>query len=234
MPGLLDVHAGTVTPLPKRHGGGPYWAAAVGSRYVEGLDDNSRCKRTAHEVRPERSCIALYDISTGAVSDRPYSQIADLDRPGAPPVCGRLRAKLVEDRAAYGDGLFAEGAEPLRIYRCTGRMTMLRAAGEIRDLELRSGLLTWDTGLRAPESGGPFASGHGALDAYSLSTGRRRSFTLPRLPLSTGEQEHPVVVSDFGYSTHTATTVFWIATHTLLFGEAGSIVGTSAVYAAKL
>jgi hypothetical protein len=38
----------------------------------------------------------------------------------------------------------------------------------------------------------------------------------------------------FGYSTHTANTVLWIATRTLLFGEAGSVVGTSAVYAAPL
>jgi hypothetical protein len=219
--------------LPKRPDGGPYWAV-VGSRYVEGLDQNNRCRRTAREEQQERSCIALYDISTGAVSDRPQSGVADLDRPGAPRVCARLRGRLFESRAAYSDGVFAEGTEPLRIYRCTGRTTFLRAPGEIRDVELSAGLLTWDTGQHVPEHGGPFASGHGVLEAYWLSTGRRRSFTLPRLPLSTGEQEHPVVVSDFGYATHTATTVFWIATHTLFFGDAGSVVGTSAVYAAKL
>jgi hypothetical protein len=234
MPGLLDVRTGTVTALPKRPGGGPYWGAEVGSRYVEGVDDNNRCRRTAREVRQERSCIALYGISTGAVSDRPQSGVADLDRPGALPVCARLRSRLFEARAGYSDGVFAEGTEPLRIYRCTGPTTFLRAPGEIRDVELRAGLLTWDTGLHIPESGGPFPSGHGVLESYRLSTGRRRSFTLPRLPLPTGEQEHPVVVSDFGYSTHTVTTVFWIATHTLLFGEAGSVVGTSAVYAARL
>jgi hypothetical protein len=232
--GLLNVRTGTVTALPERPGGAPYWVV-VGSRYVEGPDDNNnRCRRTAREVRQERSCIALYDISTGAVSDRPPSQIADLDRPGAPPVCGRLRGKVIEDRAAHSDGVFAEGTEPLRIYRCTGRTTFLGAPGEIRDVELRAGLLTWDTGQHAPEYGGPFPSGHGVLESYRLSTGRRRSFTLPRLPLPTGEQEYPVVVGVFGYSTHTANTVFWIATHTLLFGQAGSVVGTSAVYAAKL
>jgi hypothetical protein len=44
-----------------------------------------------------------------------------------------------------------------------------------------------------------------------------------------------LVLGVFGYASHTHTTLFWIATRTLGFGEAGPpTVATSAVYAGKL
>jgi hypothetical protein len=93
--------------------------------------------------------MSRYDIATGAVSYRPQSQVGDLDRPGAPRVCPRLRAKLIElGRAAYSDGVFAEATEPMRVYRCRGRPTLLPDPGETWDVELAGGLLTWDTAYR--------------------------------------------------------------------------------------
>jgi hypothetical protein len=180
-------------------------------------------------------CIALFDIETAAVTDRPQSQVVDLDRPGAPPVCRTLRDELPEGRAGYSDGVLAEGTDPVRIRRCHGHSTLLRARGEVRDVELSGGLLTWDSGHSGREGEeGEFGSSsrHGTLSSYRLSSRGRTQFTLPRLPLPTGEPHSFVGV--FGYSAHTANTVFWMAVRALVFGEGGSTIGAYTVYAGHL
>jgi hypothetical protein len=85
------------------------------------------------------------------------------------------------------------------------------------------------------------SNAHGTLSSYRLSTGRRQTWKLPRLPLvgapnidgSGPEVESPGV---YGYSTHTANTVFWIATRTVRGAALTSalIVETSSVYAASV
>lgn len=237
--GLFDVRTGPIATLPTGEYG-PSWGV-VGSRYVEGSDAKHKCRQTAREVRQELYCVALYDIATGVVTERPHSGVADLDRPGAPPVCARLRAKITEEvagyiteeRAGYSNGLFAEGTVPIRISRCRGRPTLLNASGEPLDVELSAGLLSWDTGHHFPTFGVELDRSeyrHGMLETYRLSDRRRRSFMLPAVRIATEPAVHDVL----GYSTHTANIVFWIGARTLVFGEAGSTVGTSAVYATRL
>jgi hypothetical protein len=83
---------------------------------------------------------------------------------------------------------------------------------------------------------------HGTLSSYRLSTGRRQTWKLPPLALlgapdidgSGPEVQSPGV---YGYSTHTANTVFWIATRTVKAAgvTSGLIVETSSsVYAASV
>jgi hypothetical protein len=234
--GLLDVGTGTITTLPTPMGEfGPSWVV-MGSRYVEGSDAKDKCRHTAGEVSPQY-CLALYDIATGAVSYRAQSQVGDLDRPGAPPVCPRLRGKLIElGRAAYSNGVFAEATEPMRIYRCRGRPTLLPDPGETWDVELGAGLLTWDTAYRLTAFQGDVSNPgfrRGILESYRLSSGRRRSFKLPVLAALAAEGRVVHIVS--GYATHTANTVFWIATRKLEPTVVGYQAGDgSAVYAARL
>jgi hypothetical protein len=240
--GLLDVRTGLVTTLPAGEDG-PVWQV-VGSRYIEGWDDKRRCRQTAREIRDEEGCVALYDIATGVVRVRPHSGLADLDRPGAPPVCPRLRAKINEEvpgynsitdeRGGYSNGVYAEGTAPVRISRCRGRPTLVSALGPPHDMQLSARLLTWDTAHPLSDFEDELSNPgfrHGVLESYGLSNGRRRTLTLPALPLVIGGGVVHVVS---GYATHTANTVFWIATRKVLSGKLGYQAGGSAVYAARL
>ncbi len=74
----------------------------------------------------------------------------------------------------------------------------------------------------------PEGSFRGSLYAYQLGSHRRHIWLLPRLNSEAGGP-----TGTFGYSTHTANMVFWIATRTLADGEVLS-VETSSVYAASL
>ncbi len=119
----------------------------------------------------------------------------------------------------------------MRIDRCHGRPILLHGRGVPGNFDVRGGLLTWDTGQNAIGFDVEEGFAHGTLTAYRLSNGRRRSWELPRLVLNTGAPPLPTTV--VGYSTHTATTVFWVAARKV-GGEKVSTVETSAVYAAKL
>lgn len=101
-----------------------------------------------------------------------------------------------------------------------------------RTFDLHGGLLTRDTGQVPPDSyGEEELVAHGTLTSYRISSGKRRSWNLPR-PVATGGTT-AVPRGDFGYSTHTANTVFWIALRTLA-GSPIPHVETSTVYAARL
>jgi hypothetical protein len=234
---------------------------ALGTRYVQGTAAPEECSHGAGEHEP---CIALFDLATGAVSYRPPSQVLNLDLPGAPQICPVLRASLraqlrqvLPEQFAFQNGVFARptaNGHNIRIERCNGRSTLLRGPSEPaaqpggvrpsepRSFDLGAGLLTWDTAHNA--NGAEMneqSNAHGTLSSYRLSTGRRQTWKLPPLALigapdidgSGPEVESPGV---YGYSTHTANTVFWIATRTVKADAVTSalIVETSSVYTAPL
>lgn len=222
---LLDVQTGRSVLLPKKSNGISDWYR-VGTRYVMGVD-------------------VLYDIATGL--SRPLKRVADLDAPGASTnvICPAVRRLVVHshgqtDRSAWAfqGELFAEGAGEhgdVQIDRCHGSPTILQARGATegdgapRNFDLRAGLLSWDTGdsetagYVSPPEPRPY---RGSLYAYGLATHKRGKWLLPRLSVE-GE------TGTFGYSTHAANMLFWIATQTL-GGEKLLHVETSSVYAARL
>jgi hypothetical protein len=190
---------------------------------------------------------------------------ADLDRSGAPQewVCRTLRHAMLTsltygilgEQLAYSSGVFAHISYDYRnvlVERCNGHATFLPGPSvfegpgihrsQPRSFELSDGLLTWDTAHNA--NGAEMneqSNAHGTLSSYRLSTGRRQTWKLPPLALlgapnidgSGPEVESPGV---YGYSTHTANTVFWIATRTVKGAALTSalIVETSSVYAASV
>jgi hypothetical protein len=255
---VLDVRSGIVTVLPSletlMYRGSlppPEWSA-IGSRYVQGGSLPDTCQQSSSEKRHGVLCVALYDLATGQVGYRPQSQLPDLDRPGVPPICARLRQKPLTEQIkhgerefAYGDGYFAKPGGRLRrdvrIERCHGRHTTLPESGgpenEPENFDLRDGLLTWDTAHPGfefneyPHSEGADRT-RGMLYSYDLSTGRRHDWTLPRLPV--GEIDSGFSVdSVLGYSTHTVNMVFWIATTAVEITKGGVEVKSSAVYVAR-
>jgi hypothetical protein len=234
---------------------------ALGTRYVQGTAAPEECSHSAGEHEP---CIALFDLATGAVSYRPPSQVLNLDLPGAPQICPALRASLraqlrqvLPEQLAFQNGVFAHptaNGHNIRIERCNGRSTLLRGPSEPaaepggvrpsepRSFDLGAGLLTWDTAHNA--NGAEMneqSNARGTLSSYRLSTGRRRTWKLPPLALigapdidgSGPEVQSPGV---YGYSAHTANTVFWIATRTVKAAGVTSAltVETSSVYAASV
>lgn len=221
--GLLDVRTGTSIPLPRISD----WYR-VGTRYVMGVNE-------------------IYDIATG-VSVR-LAWTADLDAPRASTngVCPAVRRLLIHNpwqglRRAYafqGD-LFAQGAGKhgdVQIDYCDGHPTILRTRGgedfgngKAQDFDLRGGLLSWDTGSEAKEYIPGEPRFRGSLYAYEFGSHKRHRWPLPRLPVVVAGE---TVKGTYGYSTHTANTVFWIATQTLEGGKVFS-VETSSVYAAPL
>ncbi|MGP8242062.1 MAG: hypothetical protein ACLQQB_09915 [Solirubrobacteraceae bacterium] len=261
--GVLDVPTASSFTLPNVAG---YFASRswvrIGALYVEGLAVPEKCSHSGREREP---CIYLFDLATGAVSFRPPSQVLNLDLPGAPQICPPLRSSLraqlrygvLPEQLAFGDGVFARptaNRHNIRIERCNGRSTLLRGPREPaaqpggerpsqpRSFDLGTGLLTWDTAHNADGAEmNEQSNAQGTLSSYRLSTGRRQTWKLPPLALvgapnidgSGPEVESPGV---YGYSTHTANTVFWIATRTVREAEVTSalIVETSSVYAASV
>jgi hypothetical protein len=224
---LLDVQTGASVPLPKKANGTSDWYR-VGTRYVIGVN-------------------VLYDIATGAST--PLHKTADLDAPDASTnvVCPAVRRLLIHNpwqglwRAyAFQGHLFAQDSGKrgnVQIDRCHGRPTILRASGgetfgngKPQDFDLRGGLLSWDTGSAATGYIPSELQFRGSLYAYELGSHRHHRWPLPRLPVTVAGE---TVKGTYGYSTHTANTVFWIATQTL-GGEKVPSVETSSVYAAPL
>jgi hypothetical protein len=242
--GFYDVRSGLVTRLPS----GISWLR-FGSRYVEGQGDHA-CPQSRAE-RENELCRALYDIATGAVTERPDWQWPDLDRPGAPTACARLRRILLPEAASapeaefvslrgifYQEGLLATASSrpgAVRLVRCSGHATMLSGRGQPVDFDLRGGLLTWDTAHLAGEfDAGERGEGdisRGRIWSYKLNSHRRQSWTLPHIPLVI--HTYPPRTGVFGWSTHTSNTVFWVAQLELERGER-ELVGASAIYSARV
>jgi hypothetical protein len=111
------------------------------------------------------------------------------------------------------------GRGGVEIERCHGAPIKLQGRGGARDFDVRGGVLTWDSGhpgvdaKERVEGDGLKQSElqHGVLFSYNLATHHRRSWALPRLPLWVESKEGKPITGAFGYSTHTTTTVFWIA-----------------------
>src|ERR1700737_1598265 len=275
---LIDVRRRTVTSLPEPpphlYGEyGPIWTG-VGLHYVIGRAGlHARC----HRPRRHEGCTALYDIATRVMTEVPETRVPDPDRPGAPPICHGLRAKVfglskrdnfeglgplapLESRFSYSDGFVAEpeemGEAPirhLRIDRCHGRATILPAPYERRnlepppwDVELRAGILTWDTGHVSEawvqeleqEPNAVADLRHGTLSAYDLHTAKLRSWELPRLTLAvtTGGPEPYRVLGTFGYSAHTDYDLFWVAARSIDCSGKGGCSGPEglSIYMARL
>jgi hypothetical protein len=231
---LLDMRTGDVTPLPE----GIAWEE-LGTRYVRGEDADE------HQL--------VRNLASGATERVGDDEFADLDRPGVPrirSVCPRLRARVRAEAGylagsfAYASGVLARALGQrgeLEVARCRGRALVLggqRLGGKAhnhlpRDFDLRGGLLSWDTGSYADTTaggeGGPDERGfHSRLNALGLASARHRTWALPRVALEDAEAD------SYGYSTHTANTVFWVATRSLAFGESGPSVQTYSLYSARL
>jgi hypothetical protein len=85
---VLDVASGSLTALLYPGGRAGSWDA-MGARYVEGFAYRLRCGQSIEEARRGTPSIALYDLAAGAVTHRPQSGAADLDRRG-PRACVRV------------------------------------------------------------------------------------------------------------------------------------------------
>lgn len=232
---LLDAHTHGVTTLPTSG----LWEA-VGSAYVEG-DAGNECSQTAREAR--QPCIALYDIATGVVSTRPQSQLGDVNRRGAPRICARVRDRVLAERAheareelfVYGEGVFVRSrdAQGVDILGCRGQARILHASGQLENLQLGGGILTWDTGNPGSVYKQPGVDTRsGMLWSYEFSNGRRQYLKLPRLPVVGGEEGPTVGI--LGYSAHADHMAFWIAAHTVEPSKVGAAVLTESVYDAPL
>jgi hypothetical protein len=220
---LLEVPTGHITSLPNTLGRGVW--QTVGSLYIEGSSSvASACSHSEAELRePEPWCAAFYEIATGIVSYRPFgSPLAELDRSGAPLVCSRLREKAGyeslgtegEEHKGYANGLYVHAARnsDLKIERCNGKSITIKGRRSPRDFDVRGGLLTWDTGHPGSELQDYEPNeGPGSLFSYDLATRKQRGWDLPKLPVFT-ESEGAPIHGVFGYSTHTSTMVFWLAT----------------------
>jgi hypothetical protein len=211
----------------------------LGMRYAQGISADE------HQV--------VENLATGTVKRTGEPGAVDLDRAGAPglsAICPRLRRAVrreapSEGRSAYRSGRFVRplgerGA--VIVHRCNGAARIL-AAGSLPHgaferhkpcyFDLRSGLLTWDTG--EPPDGDYAELGEprlrSRLFAFRLSSGRLDSWRLPRTAIKEGKGTLPAVAA--GYATHTAHAVFWVATRTTLPGNAFSSVSTTAIYSAQ-
>jgi hypothetical protein len=236
---LLDAHTDAVALLPTLLGT-VRWSH-LGTHYAEGTAPSDRCTHTQQEEQNEALCVALYELTSGQISYRSASVPANLDAAGAPAICGALRAKLAHARGVglgssygYADGVFAVAAKRGTVHmdRCHGRTrTIADPHGEPVNFDPRGGLLTWDTGHEATDSEpSQRVVSRGELLSFGLSNSQRHSWTLPRLTITGSYFSHGV----FGYSTHTANMVFWIASRSVVGGLGPGIVGSSSIYAARL
>jgi hypothetical protein len=238
-PFLLNAATGALTSLPSSPAVREWrW---VGERNVVGFSAAARCHQSSRERRRGDYCLATYDLATGVLTYRPLSLIGNPDRPGAPPICPRLRPLVAEElrnpsnrRFAFADGLVARSAgrpNTIALERCSGRRMLIGAGGDPVDIDLRGRRLSWDTGHEPQvqaEAGVHYR--RGMLTIYRLTTKHRRSWALPSLPLhlTTGGSESGV----FGFSARTSSSVFWIATETLEEGTVDT-PGTSSVLVAS-
>lgn len=236
---LLNVRTGTSLRLPAESLSSEW--NVLGSRYVEGYTQEDMCGHSAAEQKAEQTgCIMLFQIATGAVSYRPQRQVVNLDKQGAPPECPAVqkRASVARENelgGTYSGGILAiEGSRhngDVEIVRCHGHPAVIPGLGGPRDFSIGGGLLTWDNGLNPTTFGNPRQTR--TLTSYRLANGKRRSWPLPFV--SPSGQEEPSPPKPYGYSAHTANTVFWIAPRAVeSVGVATAAVTRSAVYAAPM
>jgi hypothetical protein len=236
---LLNVRSGTSLRLPTESLSSEW--NVLGARYVEGYTQEDMCSHDSTELKAEQTgCIMLFQIASGAVSYRPQGQVVNLDAPGAPRACPAVqrRGYLLRTNGfptAYGGGVLAiEGSRhngDVQIVRCHGHPAVIPGLGGPRDFSIGGGLLTWDNGLNPTIFGNPRQTR--TLTSYRLANGKRRNWPLPFV--SPSGQEEPSPPEPYGYSAHTANTVFWIAPRTLeSVGVATAIVTRSTVYSARL
>jgi hypothetical protein len=241
---LLDVRTAGVTVLPRKTGHFESGWDSVGTRYAEGNTGGHACARSGSEAKRGLECITVYDIATTAVTYRPQSVVPDLNRAGAPPICARLRKTVILERefgdvngeSAYSDGILAEAfgdAGDVQIRRCNGKRTVLGARGGPEYLDPRGGILSWDSGHPSLDFDGEGVLRRGTLFSYSFAARKRRSWALPRLPLYFQGEPKPHASGVFGYSTHTKTMVFWVASRSVE-PDTVPLLETSYVYAARL
>lgn len=238
-PFLLNAATGVLTPLPSSPAVREW--RGMGERYLVGFSAPATCHQSSRERRRGYNCLAMYDVAMGALTYRPQSLVGNPDRPGAPPICPRLRALVARElrnpsnrRFAFADGVVARSTgrpNTIALEYCNGRRTLIAAGGDPVDIDLRDRQLSWDTGHEAQiqaEEGVPYR--RGTIAIYRLATKHRSSWALPSLPLrfTAGGSERGV----FGYSARTSKSVFWIATETLEEGPV-DLPGTSAVYVAS-
>lgn len=225
---VLDGRSGSLSELPAL-GSGAEWVA-LGTRYVLGLSyptferkpEPSFCPQSRIELAHQFPCLAIMGFSQKVVTYRPESLWPDLDVSGAPEICPRLRSKLIkETRAAssnprfldYSEGYYAQPTaddKAVELDRCSGTRVLLRAGGEPENFDVRGGVLSWDTGV----PGSAFGEGthKRVLSAYQYQTRRLQTWTLPVVPIREDNGgEVSIVEYPLGYSTHTASMVFWIA-----------------------
>jgi hypothetical protein len=211
----------------------------LGTRYAQGNSADE------HQV--------VENLATGTVKRTGESGAVDLDRAGAPglsAICPLLRRAVrregsSEGRSAYRSGRFVRplgerGA--VIVHRCNGAARILAASSlphraferhKPRYFDLRSGLLTWDTGEQPNGEDAEVGERRlrSRLFAYRLSSGRLDSWLLPRTAIKEGRITLPAVAA--GYATHTAHAVFWVATRTTLPSNTGGSVSTTAIYSAQ-
>ncbi|MHB1860581.1 MAG: hypothetical protein ACYCUM_10830 [Solirubrobacteraceae bacterium] len=220
---ILEAETGHIVVLPRQRGAAyEYLWVSIGSRYVYG---------TSH---------VLYDIASRQVRKSPPVNRVDLNAPSGSTdaVCPRLRRRLrpllgreETELFAFTHKLLANSGHGGNVLldRCEGAARTLHALKKeqfARNVEVRGGFLTWNTGL-TEEGGG--LNAHGRLYAYNLATHRQTSWALPvRLGVPT-EERH----GTFGYSSHTKSCVFWLADAEATEGGAAE-ADRWVVYAAKL
>jgi hypothetical protein len=236
---LLNVRTGTSLRLPAESLSSEW--NVLGSRYVEGYTQEDKCKHSTAELKAEETgCTMLFSLADGTVSYRPQRQVVNLDEPGAPQECPAVQKRAGVARknglgGAYGDGVLAiEGSRhngDVEIVRCHGHPAILSGLGGPGNFSFGGGLLTWDNGLNPTVSGFPRQAR--TLTSYRVNNGKRRSWTLPRVAVP--GREAPTPPEPYGYSAHTASTVFWVAPRALEYvGVATVVVTRAAVYAASV
>jgi hypothetical protein len=216
---LLDVRSDKFTPLPEEPVGVNSEWTRVGSRYVQGYTVAEKCVHHGAELKLSEGgpCMRLLDIATGVVSYRPYDEVVNLDKAGAPRECPPLQeATTLGERvpSAYGEGVLAlEAHHPpgyVQIVRCRGPKRLVPGR-EARSFSVGGGLVTWDSGL--PPTTSELTRRRAAITSFRISSGQRRSWSIPLLSIS--GQLSPTSPEPFGYGTHTAQAVFWLAARSL-------------------
>lgn len=213
---LLDARTGKTVKLPAvEPDGAEYNWFSVGTRYVVGRE-------------------VVYEIASGKVIEFAHaSERADPNAPGASmnALCPTVRSlaeryqPVIPERAfAYTRSLFARQLGEhgnAQLDRCHGNPKILRTGRDesyAKDFDLRGGVLSWDTGLEESRSAKVY---RGSLYAYGLASHKRHRWALPITPGV--QEEYASERGTFGYSTHTANTVFWLADADTSEGRASKV-----------
>ncbi|MHB1538886.1 MAG: hypothetical protein ACYCUM_04525 [Solirubrobacteraceae bacterium] len=242
---VFSPASGKALALPRGFG----WFR-LGSRYAEGVRE------------PFGGGPFIDDLATGRVRKIRGYEAAALQGSGAPgqrSICAKLSRRVrklgglsyIGGNFSYQSGVLARqyGVRgEVAIEHCHGRPILLEGQhiGRSRgldflphDFDLRGGLISWDTGGAPAENEERVRDEHlfrATLSAYTLATGARYRWPLPRIHVTgaPGGEGALAQAQPPGYSSHTASMVFWIATRSIECGEDECTAKTAAVYAARL